>query len=119
MKRSLFVSENLDEESRSRVLNELKLGYLNLQDEMFKQAKLNFDIALQIDNTCAEAYWGLMLVKFQLKSEELLFTEAVQNKSVIFLPEYAKALEYANETQKKIYENLLERIRDINQGDLY
>ncbi len=119
MKRSLFVSQSLSAEDKQRVQNELVLGYLNLEDEMFDLAKLNFDLVLQIDEQNADAYWGLMLAKFQLKSEELLFTEAATYKSLVYLPEYIKAMEYAQDTQKKIYEGLLKRIYEINEGDNY
>lgn len=119
MKRSLFMSDGLSDFDQRRVLNELKLGYLNLEDEMFEQAKLNFQLVLQIDKKNADAYWGLMLVKFQLKSEELLFTDAVTYKSAIYLPEYEKAMQLAQEKQVKIYEGLMQRIYEINQGDNY
>ncbi len=119
MKRSLFVSDNLSSVDEKRVLNELKLGYLNLEDEMFEQAKLNFQLVLQIDKKNADAYWGLMLVKFQLTSEELLFSDAATYKSAIYLPEYLKAMEFAQDRQSKIYEGLMQRIYEINQGDNY
>lgn len=119
MKRSLYVSENLSEEEKTQVMKELKLGYLNLEDELFEQAKLNFDLVLQIDSSNADAYWGLMLVKFQLRSEELLFSEAMTYKSAIYLPEYQKAMQYAQKKQKEIFESNMKRIYQINAGDNY
>lgn len=119
MKRSLFINENLSDEDKVRVSKELKLGYLNLEDEMFEQAKLNFDIVLQIDSACADAYWGLMLCKYQLKSEDLLFTEAKTYESAIYLPEYENAMKFAQENQKKIFERVMQRINEIHAGDNY
>lgn len=119
MKRSLFISEELSANDAKKIEAELRLGYLNLEDQMFDQAKMNFDLALQIDNSCAEAYWGLLLVKFQLDSEEKLFIDAATYKSALYLPEYENALKYASEKQKKIYQGLLERIYKINEGDKY
>lgn len=119
MKRSLYTSETLNEEEKQQVLNELKLGYLNLEDELFEQAKLNFDLVLQIDKTNADAYWGLMLVKFQLKSEELLHLNAMAYKSAVYLPEYQKAMQYALKIQKETFENTMKRINQINAGDNY
>lgn len=119
MKRSLFVTETLSEQDKTQVLKDLKLGYLNLEDEMFEQAKLNFQLALQLDSTNADAYWGLMLAKFQLNSEEKLFSDAMTYKSAVYLPEYQKAMEYAQTEQKKLFENTMKRINQINAGDNY
>lgn len=119
MMRSFFSSEGLSPEDKKRVENELLLGFLNLEDEMFELANLNFELVLQIDPQNADAYWGLMLAKFQIRSEELLFTNAVTYKSVVYLPEFDKAMQFALPTQKKIYEGLLKRIYEINDGDNY
>ena len=119
MKRSLFVTETLNEQDKVQTLKDLRLGYLNLEDGMFDQAKLNFQLVLQADSKNADAYWGLMLVKFQLKSEEMLFSDAMTYKSAIYLPEYQKAMEFAQAKQKKIYENIMKRINQINAGDNY
>lgn len=119
MRRSCFVSQGLSEEAQHKCLKELQLGFLNLEDEMFEQADLNFSVALKYDKNCAEAYWGKTLTKFQIKSEDLLYIEPVKYQSVLLLPECQKALELANESQKKIYQNILEKIYLINQGENY
>ena len=119
MKRNYQVSSGLAEKDATKTLKELKLGYLNLSDGMFEQAKTNFLLTLQYDSKCADAYWGLMLVKFGLKNEDDLFANPVYYKSAIYLPEYEKALEFANETQKATYQSLLERIYKVNEGDNY
>lgn len=119
MKRVYQTSERLPESEKIKTLNELKLGYLNLKDEMFDQAKINFLLSLQYDSRCADAYWGLMLVKFQIKDEDELASNPILYKSAIYLPECQKALDFANDDQKKIYESLLEHIYKVNEGDNY
>lgn len=119
MKREYRASQNISPEDKKKILNELKLGYLNLSDGAFEQAKLCFTIALQYDSRCADAYWGLMLVKFQIKNEDILESEPLTYKSATSLPECQKALEFAEEKQLAQFEGLLERIVKINQGDNY
>lgn len=119
MKRTLQLSSSCDEKLKSSLLKELTLGYLNLGDEMFDQAQLNFKIVKKLDEKCADAYWGLMLAKCQISSEEKLYTEAAKYKDVVLLQEYQKALEFAQDAQKKQFENLLEQIRKINSGEEY
>lgn len=119
MKRTYQTSATLSEEMKLKVEKELKLGYLNLSDGFFEQAKLNFLLALQYDSTCSDAYWGLMLEKFQITNEDELFSNPVRYKSAIFLPECEKALQYADENLKKTYQGMLERIYKINEGDNY
>lgn len=119
MKRTYQTSVDLPESEKNKTLKELKLGYLNLSDGMFEQAKMNFLLAIQFDSKCADAYWGLMLVKFQLKNEDELYSNPVVFKSAIYLPECEKALQFAEENQKKKFEDLLERIYKINEGDNY
>lgn len=119
MKRTYKTSVDLAESEIPKTIKELKLGYLNLSDGMFEQAKMNFLLALQYDSKCADAYWGLMLVKFQLRNEDELYSNPVVYKSAVYLPECEKALQFASETQKKQYGDLLERIVKINEGDNY
>lgn len=119
MKRSYQVSIDLPESEVPKTLQELKLGYLNLRDGMFEQAKMSFLLVLQYDSKNADAYWGLMLVKFQLENEDELYHNPVTYKSAIYLPECEKALQFAEDNQKKVYLDLLERIYKINEGDNY
>ena len=113
------ASEDLDENEKQKVLKELKLGYMNLSEEMFDQAKMNFMLALQYDSKCSDAYWGLMLEKCQIRSENDLFINPVKYKEVVFLNEYQHAMEFASDFQKKYYGELLERIYAINEGENY
>ena len=119
MKRQYFASEGLPDETKLRVEKELKLGFLNLSDSFFEQAEVNFKYALALDEKCADAWWGLALTKFQISNEDALFAEPMKFKSVLLLPECQKALEFANEAQKNIFGDLLERINKINEGDNY
>ncbi len=119
MKRQYEASEHLSPEDEAKVLKELKLGYLNLSDGAFEQAKMCFMLALQYDSKCADAYWGLMLVKFQIKNEDVLETEPLTYKVALALPECQNALQFASDKQQAQYQNLLERIVKINEGDNY
>ena len=119
MKRQYETSENVSSEDAEKVLKELRLGYLNLSDGAFEQAKMCFTLALQYDSKCADAYWGLMLEKFQIKNEDVLETEPVLYKSALALPECQNALQFANEKQLAQYQNLLERIEKVSEGDNY
>lgn len=115
--RVYYASEGISEEDRTKVVKELKLGYMNLSEELFEQAKMDFMLALQYDSKCSDAYWGLMLEKCQIRDEGELFSNPIKYKEVVFLNEYQHAMEFANETQKKYYEELLERIYAVNQGE--
>lgn len=119
MKRTYQLSSNLSKEVEEKARKELELGYLNLSDEFFEQAKTNFLLTLQYDEKCADAYWGLMLVKFSLSNEDELYQNPVKFKSALYLPECEKALELADEDLKNKYLSLLERIQKINEGDNY
>ena len=117
MKRELQVSENC--QNRESILNELKLGYINLEDGLFKLAETNFDMVILADPTCADAYFGLMLSKFKIRREEALKSNATLYKDIVKLKEYEKALECADETKKAIYKNLLSEVLKLHEGDNY
>lgn len=119
MKRQYEASASISPEDEGKVIRELKLGYLNIADGAFEQAKINFMLALQYDSKCADAYWGLMLVKFQITNEDLLETEPLTYKVALALPECQNALQFASDKQLAQYKNLLERIEKINEGDNY
>ena len=113
MKRELKVGKNVPES----VLKELKLGYINLSDGFFDLAQTNFDLVIIADPTCADAFWGLMLAKCQIRNEDVLLTNATLYKNIIFLKEYQNALVYADEDQKNMYNYLLSEILKINSGE--
>ncbi len=119
MKREYQTSQGLPNDKVEQTLKELTLGYLNLSDGFFTQAEMNFQLALQFDKKCPDAYWGLMLVKLQLQNEDELFSNPVKNKTATELAECQKALECASEELKKVYDSLLERINKINEGNTY
>ncbi len=115
MKRTYQVSSNVAD--KEKALKELNLGYLNLEDQMFEQARLSFEIVLQYDPKCADAYWGLMLAKFQLPNENDLTDNAIHYKTAIYLPEYENAMKYADKDQKRRFDDMMENIYKINAGD--
>lgn len=117
MKRELSVDKNC--QNYESVLNELKLGYINLEDGLFKLAETNFDMVILADSTCADAYWGLMLSKYKIRREEALKSNATLYKDIIKLKEYENAMKYADETKKAIFRNLLNEILKFNEGDNY
>lgn len=119
MKRTYQISKKASPQTEQQARKELELGYLNLADGFFEQAGMNFQLTLQFDPDCADAYWGLMLIKLGLKNEDELFSDALKYKSAPFLPECQKALELADEDLKNKYRTLLERIESINEGDKY
>ncbi len=119
MKRTYQISADVDPSVKERAEKELQLGYLNLSDGFFEQAEMNFNVTLSVDPNCADAYWGLMLIKLGLKNEDELFSDALKFRSAPFLPECEKALALADEGLKNKYNSLLERIYSINEGDKY
>ena len=48
MKRKYFASKGLSEEDKTRVERELTLGFLNLSDECFEQAKSTSNMFLKL-----------------------------------------------------------------------
>ncbi len=119
MKRTYQISLDINPQYRDRASKELQLGYLNLADGFFEQAEMNFKITLGLDPKCADAYWGLMLVKLGLGNEDELYANAVKYKLAPFLPECIEALNLADKDLKTKYNSLLERIYSINEGDNY
>ena len=117
MKRELKVIK--DCQNPEETLKELKLGYINLADGFFDLAQTNFDLVILADQYNADAFWGLMLCKCQIRDENVLSSNATLYKNIIFLKEYQNALLYADETQKAIFNNLLNEILKVNAGDNY
>ncbi len=119
MKRTFQASKGVLPEVEKRVLQELKLGYLNLSDGFFPQAEVNFKLALQLDKACADAFWGLMLVQFECKNEDELYSNPVAYKGVLDVEQCKLALESADKSLRKKYLDLLERIYKIREGENY
>jgi len=119
MKRKYQASKDIAEFDKERVNKELKLGYLNLSEHLFEQAKINFLLALQFDSGCADAYWGLMLEKYKIANEEDLYQNPVKYKDIVYLNEYEQAMAFADKDQKNAYNQLLERIYAIKEGENY
>lgn len=119
MLRAYKVSTNLQPQNAERALKELKLGYLNLSDGFFEQAKQNFDIVLMLDPNCADAFWGQMLAKLEIDNENKLYSQPVKYKHVLGMEECQRALECPDQGTKNKYNDLLERIYQINEGENY
>lgn len=119
MKRTYQTSNKISSEDEIKTTKQLKLGYLNLSENFFEQAEMNFKIALELDGFCADAYWGLMLAKLKVKNEDELYSNPLQNKDATKMMECKKALEFADENTRKIYLQLLEQINKVNQGENY
>lgn len=119
MRREHTLSKNYTSEDADSLRKELKLGYINLEDGLFDLAQMNFEIVLRSCEDCADAYFGLMLCKLQLANENELSRNPTKYKNAISLAECEKALKFADENQKNIYNTLLEQIYKINEGDNY
>ncbi len=113
------ASDSVKPERQPRVLKELRLGYLNLSEGMFEQARLNFLLALQYDSKCADAYWGLMLYKLKIKDEGELLKDPMAYKDIMTMAECQNAFTFGDDGQKKIYEDLLEGVNKIVMGNDY
>lgn len=117
MKREYKVSK--DCHNPESTLKELKLGYINLSDGLFDLAQMNFDMVIHSDPYCADAFWGLILCKYQIRNEDVLLTNATAYKDLVYLKEYENAMLYADENQKANFESLLTEIKKINTGNDY
>lgn len=106
-------SSSVPPEKKSSVVKELRLGYLNLKEGMFEQARLNFLLALQYDSKCADAYWGLMLYKLKLRDESELLQDPQKYKDALKMSECQNAFMFGSDDQKKIYEDLLDGVNKI------
>ena len=83
MKREYKVSK--DCHNPEGTLKELKLGYINLSDGLFDLAQMNFDMVIHSDPYCADAFWGLILCKYQIRNEDVLLTNATAYKDLVYL----------------------------------
>lgn len=119
MKRQYQGSQNLSEEKKVRVDKELKLGFLNLSEGFFEQAKMNFELALQFDPNAPDGFWGLMLAKLGATNEDDLNEYPMKFKDAVNMQECQSAQENASEDLKKIYQSLLENVMKVSNGENY
>ena len=119
MKRQYKTSASVLDENKELVEKELKLGYMNLSEELFEAARMDFLLAAELDPNCADAFWGLMLEKENIKDEDDLSENPVKYKEIVYTEYYDKAMANASEEQKSCYNQILERIHAINEGDNY
>lgn len=114
---NLYVNPNC--KNYEDTLRELKLGYLNIKDGMFDLAQTNFDMVIISDKTCADAFWGLMLCKLQVRDENVFITDAEKYTKIFHLKEYQNAIKYANKEQKATYVNFIKDIPGYEMADDY
>ena len=105
---NLYVNPNC--KNYEDTFRELKLGYLNVKEEMYDLAQTNFDLVIIADKTCADAFWGLMLCKLQVNDENVFVAEPDKYTSVFRLKEYQNAMKYATKEQKATYTNFIKDI---------
>lgn len=119
MLRKMFVSQNLPAEESDKILRELKLGYINLKEKYFDLAKQNFQLVLEFDPNCSEGFWGLALANDNVANESELYSDPAKHKNFINTCECQNALKFAQEDQKNIYNDLLTKVYQINEGNNY
>lgn len=119
MLRTVYVSQDLPDDVKEKLKKELRLGFLNLSEGEFEAAKQNFQLSLEYDDKCAEAYWGLALGECEIKNESELYSNPNKFKDFLQLKNGQLAVGFASEEQKKFYMGLLEKIFQINEGNYY
>lgn len=95
----------------SRILNLFnRANDYRLQNE-FGKALATFESILDEDNTNAEAHWGCVLSKYGIEYVEdpkthnrIPTCHRVQSSSILVDLDYKKALEYADDSSKELYE---------------
>ena len=84
----------------STLNNTLERAEISLRDGYFEKAKGYFNKALDINPRCAQAYWGLLLCKYQAKNDaDLVDKTSGRISNIENIPEYKNSLKYADKTQ--------------------
>lgn len=106
----------------SRILNLFnRASDYRLQNE-FDKALATFESILDEDNTNAEAHWGCVISKYGIEYVEdpkthnrIPTCHRVQSSSILVDLDYKKALEYADDTSKELYEKEAIEISEIQK----
>ena len=98
----------------SNVENLMKRVYLFLEDGKFEQASEYIDKVLDEDAEYAPAYIGKVLVRHKLRKESAL---AKLRRPLDNDVDWRKALRFAGEQQKQIYEDYARQIRQHEEDD--
>ncbi len=113
---------SVNEENLRSLFN--RANVLRMRGEYDKAADI-YEKIIQADETEAEAYWGLVLCKYGVEYVEDPATlkrvptcHRTSFDAVITSEDYSKAIEYADITQKSIYESEAKAIDEIQKGIL-
>ena len=95
------------------------------QKNEFDKAEAVYEKIIEADETEAEAYWGVILCKFGIEYVEdpktykrIPTCHRTSYDSIVADEYYKKALEYADITQRSIYEREAKQIDEIQKGIL-
>ena len=95
------------------------------QKNDFDKAEAMYEKILEADETEAEAYWGVILCKFGIEYVEdpktykrIPTCHRTSYDSIVADEYYKKALEYADASQRAIYESEAKKIDEIQKGIL-
>lgn len=101
-----------------------RADYFRRNNEFDKAASI-FEQILNEKDSDAETYWSIVLCRYGIeyvedpKTKEMIPTvNRAQYSSIFADKDYISALKYANEAQKKIYEEEADRIDKIQKGIL-
>ncbi len=112
----------LNDEKKTNLYD--RAGHLRRNNE-FDKAGSVYEKILEEDRTDAEAYWSLVLCKYGIEYVEDPATHKrvptvnrAQFTSIFMDENYKSAIEYADSTQKAIYESEAKTIDEIQKGIL-
>lgn len=98
-----------------------RAGDLRRQNE-FDKAEALYEQILEIDNSDAEVYWSLVLCKYGIEYVEepdsgkrIPTVHRAQFTSIFADENFKKAIEYADDEQKKLYNEEAEKIEQIQK----
>ena len=85
-----------------------------------------YEQILSEDNTDAEAYWSIVLCRYGVEyvedpetKKQIPTINRTQFTSIFADEDYQKAIQYADVTQKEVYEKEAQAIDEIQKGDVY
>ncbi|MBE6948552.1 MAG: TIR domain-containing protein [Ruminococcaceae bacterium] len=98
-----------------------RANYLRRSNE-FDKAEEMYEEILKEDNTDAEAHWGLLMCRYGIEyvddpdsGKKVPTCHRTERDSIFTQPSYLAAIQYADEDQKKIYEDQAQLIDKIQQ----
>ena len=101
-----------------------RANILRMKSE-FDKAEQLYEKIIEKDDTQAEAYWGLILCRYGIEYVEdprthrrIPTINRVQYKSILSDEDYISALQYADASQREVYEAEAKTIDKIQKGIL-